>query len=61
MLLPMDCTRCMGETPACSQRENCARHRDIPNYGMLSWACNLNVEGDEHCAYYIPYSQFGAN
>jgi len=60
-MLPTDYTRCMGVTPLCPQRKTCARFRDQPQNTVLSWARNLNVEGDEHCTYYIPYSQFGAN
>ena len=53
--LPIDYCRCMGETPVCPQRENCARHRSIPLGVDLIWSRNLNHEGMEECLQFIPY------
>lgn len=53
--LPLDYTRCMGETPICPQRENCARHRSIPPDVHLSWVRNLNDEGVDECLHHIPW------
>lgn len=57
MSLPHDYARCMGETPACPQRDTCARHRDIPEGVRLSWHRNLNIEGVEECLHYIPFGE----
>lgn len=59
MPLPTDYTRCMGVTPECPQRLSCARHRDLPENTVLSWARNLNDEGVEECLHYIPYTEDG--
>jgi hypothetical protein len=55
--LSLDICRCMGETPVCPQRDNCARHRSIPIGVDLFWSRNLNAEGLEDCLHFIPYHQ----
>lgn len=55
-MLPADHTRCMGQTPLCPQREQCARHCDIPDNVSVSWARNLNIEGVEECLHFIEYT-----
>lgn len=55
-MLPADYTRCMGLTPLCPQRKQCARHCDIPDNASISWVKNLNIEGVEDCLHFIEYS-----
>lgn len=56
-MLPLDYTRCMGVTPECPMRLRCARHRDLPQNAVLSWARNLNPEGLTICQAYIPFGE----
>lgn len=56
--LPLDYTRCMGVTPLCSQRHNCARHQSVgPFADRLSWRRNMNDEGLEQCLAFIPWKE----
>jgi hypothetical protein len=54
-MLPADYTRCMGLTPVCPYRHQCARHRDIPDTAAISWVRNLNPGEDEQCEHFIPF------
>ena len=54
-MLPADYTRCMGLTPVCPYRQQCARHRDIPDTAAISWVRNLNPEEGEQCEHFIPF------
>lgn len=55
MPLSCDYTRCMGVSPDCPQRDNCARHRCIPDNAALSWSRNLNADAAVSCPHFIPY------
>ena len=57
MTLPNDYTRCMGVTPECRERLRCARHRDLPQDALLSWARNLNPDNLWDCPQYIPFEE----
>jgi hypothetical protein len=54
-MITNDFTRCMGLTPTCPMREQCARHCDIPDNAAVSWVRNLNPCSDDRCSYYIPH------
>jgi hypothetical protein len=56
-MLPADYTRCMGLTPECPMRQQCARHCDIPDDLEISWVRNLNPAEDTECLYYIPFQR----
>ena len=56
-MLPLDITRCMGVTPECPVRLRCARHRDLPQDALLSWARSLNPEGLMVCPQYISFEE----
>jgi hypothetical protein len=56
--LPLDYTRCMGVTPLCPQRHNCARHRSILFPDRLSWRRNMNDAGlEQQCLAFIPWNK----
>ena len=56
--LPLDYTRCMGMTPECPQRHNCARHRSVLFADRLSWRRNMNDAGvEQQCLSFIPWKE----
>ena len=52
--IPTDYSRCMGL--GCTIKDNCARHRDIPDNVMLSWVRTMLNGQVPGCAAFIPWA-----
>jgi hypothetical protein len=52
-IIPADYSRCMGIS--CAIKDNCARHRDIPDNVRISWVRTMIDVQVPGCAAFIPW------